>query len=121
MYGFFESCSYSGFLTFNRVTLDRINDFPDLNNIPVHARNKDKYLIIGNGLNGDPIAVNITNLNTGYLFHDILFENEVTDMDQLFVDMRCPPEEFLYNAVFLNQYPVDAYQSEEYLKNNSPD
>ncbi len=120
LYDFFEKNSYSNFITFKKVIFDKVNTFQRNNKeILNHEKYRKKYLIIGNGLNGDPIAVNLMSLHVGFIFHDILFEDENADVDEIFVDMKSTISEFYYNSIFRDKFPVDAYQAEEYIKNVS--
>jgi hypothetical protein len=117
-YTFFEKHSFSNFIQFNNIIYDKVNDFIDINTEVLRFEDRKRYLIIGHGLNGDPIAINMETLSIGFIFHDILFEDKNTNIDEIFMGMNYSIEDFYYNAIFENNFPCDAYEAKVYHKNS---
>ena len=113
---FLSKYSFTTFIEFNKVSFDKVNNLPDFNSEPENKNCiENGYLIIGSGLNGDLIVTNIKNMNVGFVFHDELWENPKVDFNRILIDMKCKIDEFYYNSIFKENYPVDAYQAEEYF------
>ena len=67
------------------------------------------YLIIGAGLNGDPIVLSIKSETVGYVSHDELWEDdEDTDFDEMLSMTNLNLFDFYKNA-FNDDFPVDSY------------
>jgi hypothetical protein len=112
-YGFFEKNSFSNDIKFNKIIYYKVNNFVDINTEMLKFEDRTQYLIIGCGLNGDPIAINLKTLKIGFIFHDILFENINTNIDKIFIGMNYSIEEVYYNAIFESNFPRDAYEAED--------
>jgi hypothetical protein len=113
---FFAQFSFDRPIQLGHVDFDQVNDFEAYNLDEVnHYCIKAGLLIIGRGLNGDPIVVDVSTLEVGFVFHDRLYEEEVSPREVL-VNMNCSIGEFYLHSVQLEDYPVDAYQAEEYMK-----
>ena len=117
-YNFFDKYSFSNDIKFNKIIYDKVNNFADVNIEMLKFEDRTQYLIIGQGLNGDPIAINLKTLTIGFIFHDILFENINTNIDKIFIRMNYSIEEIYYNAIFENNFPCDAYEAEIYNRNS---
>ena len=74
------------------------------------------YLIIGSGLNGDLLCVNIENGKVGYAFHDDLWDNCYDDFDDIYIELPCYLDEFLDIAFNNEDYPFDGYKAEDFVK-----
>ncbi|TXK83452.1 hypothetical protein FU659_13765 [Paenibacillus sp. N3.4] len=72
-------------------------------------------LIIGSGLNGDMIVLDLDNLQIGYVFHDELWENDSISSREILICMNCSFGEFYNNSLTIDGYPVDGFQAERYL------
>ena len=76
------------------------------------------YLIIGNGLNGDWLCVNIKSGKVGYAFHDDLLEG-FDDFDDIYIELPCYLDEFLDMAFTRDDYPFDGYMAEDFMKSTA--
>ena len=74
------------------------------------------YLIIGDGLNGDLLCINIENGKVGYAFHDDLWENSYDDFDDIYIELPYYLEEFLDMAFNKEDYPFDGYTAEDFVQ-----
>ncbi|RSK44733.1 hypothetical protein [Hymenobacter perfusus] len=72
-------------------------------------------LLVGSGLNGDPIALDIRDSQVGYLFHDYFWEEEAEDPRKFFIKLNCTLGQFFWNTQFVEDYPVDAYAAAAYM------
>jgi len=72
-------------------------------------------LIIGCGLNGDPVVVDLQTLTTGFVFHDELWENTSIKARSAHIDTGLSVGQFYYNsATQMDTFPVDGYSAEEF-------
>lgn len=74
LFSFFETQSYDGALVIGRLTFNRVNDLADehLDDLNVRCL-RDGLLIIGDGLNGDPLVVDLqSDFLMGFLDHNEL-------------------------------------------------
>ena len=113
----FIDYSFNQSVKIGRIYFDRVNDFEkhNLDEMSIKCI-EDALLIIGSGLNGDPVVVDLRNLLVGYVSHDELWDDEETvEAREVLVSMNCRIEDFYLNAVQTENYPVDAYQAEEYM------
>ena len=79
---------------------------------------KESLLIIGSGLNGDPIVVDLKTLSTGFLFHDELWEHDYVNVREIYVDTKLSVGQFFFNASKeIDTFPVDAYEAAEIFRN----
>jgi len=117
---FFNEFSYSQPIRFNNVYFNYVNEIAS-NNLEDEnqACINNGLIIIGSGLNGDPIVLDLTTLTVGYVFHDELWEQESDDYnpkEHSFIDLKCSIGAFYLNIVTIDNYPVDAHQAEEFIK-----
>ena len=113
---FLKAFSFDRTIKFNKNSLYRINDIPEENSdFPNEKCIQAGLLILGYGLNGDYIVLNIEALTVGYVFHDELYENEETDIRDIFIDMKCTLGKFFLNSLEVQGYPIDGYQAETYM------
>ncbi|MCP8970103.1 hypothetical protein [Ectobacillus ponti] len=75
----------------------------------------DGLLIVGSGLNGDAIVVDVNNEEVGYVFHDELWEDEAVRPREIFISLACSIAEFYYHSLTMDGYPVDGRDAEEFL------
>jgi hypothetical protein len=117
---FFKTFSFREEIEFENVYFNCVNRIRNEN---LEKENNEIYknhlLIIGSGLNGDPIVLNTKTLNVGYVFHDILWENEIIeDLREIYIDMKLSIGSFFYKSVTEEDFPVDAYEAQDYIKQN---
>lgn len=115
---FFKAYSFRGEIEFGNVYFNCVNRIRTEN---LEEENKEIYknhlLIIGSGLNGDPIVLNTKTLNVGYIFHDILWEEEnIEDLNKIYIDLKMSIGTFFYKSITEKDFPIDAYQAEDYIK-----
>lgn len=115
---FFKTFSFREEIDFGSIYFNCVNGIRIEN---LEEENKEIYkkdlLIIGSGANGDPIVVNTKTLNVGYIFHDILWEEEnIEDLNKVYIDLKMSIGTFFYKSVTEEDFPIDAYQAEDYIK-----
>ncbi|WP_026565638.1 DUF1157 domain-containing protein [Bacillus sp. UNC41MFS5] len=70
---FLKEFSFRENIKFKHVYFNNVNEMPENNLYEEHKRCIDNGLfIIGSGLNGDPIVIDLNTRNIGYVFHDEL-------------------------------------------------
>ena len=79
-----------------------------------HCALRTGLLLIGSGLNGDPIVLDLREYHVGFLSHDCFWEQEEEDPRNFFISMHCSVGQFFLNAVTTDGYPVDAYEAAAY-------
>jgi hypothetical protein len=78
---------------------------------------KQDLLIIGSGMNGDPIVLNTKTMKVGFVFHDKLWENEtIENLQEMYIDMNMSIGQFFYKSTTEEDFPIDAYDAEEYTQ-----
>ncbi|SCX93388.1 hypothetical protein SAMN02927916_0822 [Flavobacterium anhuiense] len=115
---FFKTFSFREEIEFGNVYFNCVNRIRTEN---LEEENKEIYknhlLIIGSGLNGDPIVLNTKTLNVGYIFHDILWEEDnIEDLNKIYIDLKMSVGTFFYKSISKEDFPVDAYEAEDYIK-----
>lgn len=115
---FFKTFSFREEIDFGSIYFNCVNRIRIEN---LEEENKEIYkkdlLIIGSGANGDPIFVNIKTQNVGYIFHDILWEEEnIEDLNKVYIDLKMSIGTFFYKSITEEDFPIDAYQAEDYIK-----
>ncbi|WP_324023492.1 hypothetical protein QSV08_11625 [Maribacter sp. BPC-D8] len=116
---FLKEFSFMQGIDFDGIYFSRVNDMRSEN---LEEINKEifKYnlLIVGAGMNGDPIVLNFKTMKMGYVFHDELWEGDtIEDLDAIFIDLGLSLGEFYYKKVTEENFPIDAYEAEEYMNN----
>jgi hypothetical protein len=113
---FFETHSYDRTLRFRHNSFYRINDIPEENSdFPNEKCIKAYLLIIGYGLNGDYIVLNLKTSTVGYIFHDELYENEDIDIVDIYLDMKINLGYIFYQSINSEDFPVDGLQAERFM------
>jgi hypothetical protein len=115
---FFKTFSFRreiefGSIYFNCVNRIRVENLEDENK-EIYKRD---LIIIGSGANGYPIVLNTKTLNVGYIFHDILWEEEnIEDLNKVNIDLKMSIGTFFYKSLTEEDFPIDAYEAEDYIK-----
>lgn len=86
------------------TTLYNINDLVEHQH---PACNKNDLLVIGNGLNGDLLTVNLKNSCIGYVFHDDLWEESYLSIEDIYCELPFDIESFLKMVLEGKTYPMD--------------
>jgi hypothetical protein len=113
----FKEFSYAGTVQFNHIKFDSVNEMPENNLYEEHKRCIDNGLfIIGHGLNGDLIVLDLNTNEIGYVFHDELWEDEEINPREIHISLECSLPEFYFNSVTIDNYPVDGTEAERYME-----
>lgn len=72
-------------------------------------------LIIGFGLNGDFLTVNLQNNHVGYLFHDDLWEGTYESLEEIYCEMPFEIDAFIKMALEDETYPIDGTDAENFV------
>jgi hypothetical protein len=71
-------------------------------------------LIIGSGLNGDPVAFDTQTWTLGFIFHEKLWEDSSIKARSVHIDTGLSVGQFYFNAATqIDSFPVDGYDAEE--------
>lgn len=115
---FIEEFSFTESIKINYVYLDCANEIAGNNLYEENKRCIDNgLLIVGSGLNGDAIVVDLNNEEVGYVFHDELWEDEKVSPRDIFISLECNVSEFYHNSLTIEDYPVDGIDAEELINN----
>lgn len=112
---FFERHSYVSWVQIGSVSFNSVSELVRENVDPQnHAVYKSRLLIIGSGLNGDPIVVNTESGKAGYLCHDELWDSdENPEIASMHCELPYPLGEFYLRAATSEDFPVDYYEALE--------
>lgn len=77
---------------------------------------KNNLLVIGSGLNGDLLTINLKNCHIGYIFHDDLWEENYDKIEDIYCELPFGIETFLHMAFEDDSYPIDGTMAEEMNK-----
>ena len=77
---------------------------------------ENNLLVIGYGLNGDLLTLNLCNSKVGYVFHDELLQESFELLDDIYVEMSFRIEEFIEMAIENKNYPIDGTMAEKMVK-----
>ena len=106
---------FSSHAQFGSVSFSDVNRIPELNDQIENKQLKENGLLqIGDGLNGDPIVVNLQTETVGYVSHDVLWEGTSIDIDEIYCDLGLSVAEFFLAAATERGFPVDFYQANDF-------
>ncbi|RZJ58970.1 MAG: hypothetical protein EOO58_04495 [Hymenobacter sp.] len=72
-------------------------------------------LLVGSGLSGDMVALDLLDYQAGILFHDYFWEKLEEDPRKCLIKMNCSLGQFYWNSAFIEDYPIDAYEAAAYM------
>jgi len=72
--------------------------------------------VIGSGLNGDLLTINVKNLKVGYISHDDLEEENYGSIEDIYIELPLSIDEFLEKAIATVDYPFDGTRAEIYVE-----
>jgi hypothetical protein len=106
-----EACSVSSFIRVGRLTLYPFSALPKENAKPNHFALRNGFLVIGAGLNGDPIAVELSNAQVAFLSHDVLwgFDPDCMYFEECVARSTLDIDTFWDRALTDQDFPVDFY------------
>ena len=76
---------------------------------------KANLLLVGSGINGDIVALDLNDYQVGILFHDYFWGDEEEDPRKFLIKMNCSLGEFYFNSSTIPDYPIDAYEAAAYM------
>ncbi|MGI4738288.1 MAG: hypothetical protein ACRYG7_24225 [Janthinobacterium lividum] len=77
-----------------------------------------KLLLVGSGLSGDVVTLDLLDYQAGILFHDYFWEKPEEDPRKYLIKMDCSLGQFYWNSAFVKGYPIDAYEAAAFM--NAP-
>jgi len=108
-----SSCSTCSHIKINQIYLNKFNDLIEENSDEQNELCLENgFLIIGSGLNGDPIVISIETKKIGYVCHDELWEDEECNFEDIVYVTRLNLSEF-YESAQEKGFPVDIHDAEE--------
>jgi len=118
---FFKEFSFREEIDFNGNSFRCVNRIRTENMDEINKEiYKSDLLIIGSGMNGDPIVLNTRTMTIGYIFHDQLWESETAEeVHSMYIDLNLSLGDFFYKSVIEEDFPIDAYSAEEYLEDQN--
>jgi len=72
-------------------------------------------LLVGSGLSGDMVVIDLLDYQAGILFHDYFWEEPIQDPRKYLIKMECSLGQFYWNSVSVENYPIDAYEAAAYM------
>jgi|GEM_PF-3087063 len=72
-------------------------------------------LLVGSGLSGDIVTLDLLDYQIGILFHDYFWEKPEDNPRQYLIKMNCSLGQFYWNSAFIEGYPIDAYEAAAYM------
>ena len=112
MVGFLSKYSFSSFVQFGCASFSCPNEIRSINT-ETQILIQNGLLIVGSGLNGDPIVVDSIDGYVGYVSHDVLWEGEEFEIVDIFAKMNETIGSFFKNALCNPEFPVDFYEARE--------
>ena len=101
-------------LSVGQLTFAKVNDIPGENEEEQNrACIENGFLIIGHGLNGDPIAVEWARHKVSFISHDDLWEEDYDDFEECVVRTPLELVDFWKRAGAEPDFPVDCFDAEE--------
>ena len=106
-----KACSIPSSIRVGRLTLYPFSALPKQNAKPNHHALRNGFLVIGNGLNGDPIAVELSNAEVAFLSHELLWglDPECTRFEECVARSKLDIDTFWTRALAWDDFPVDFY------------
>lgn len=92
------------------TTLYSVNDLMDRQEV---VCSKNNLLVIGSGLNEDLLTINLENNHVGYIFHDDLWEENYSSIEDIYRELPFEIAIFLKMVFETETYPIDGTMAEE--------
>lgn len=107
-------CAYAGSIRIGPVWLSPLAEF-DLENEEEEnaACQENGFLIVGSGLNGDPIAVELSSGLLAFVSHDLLWEEAYDEFEECVVRTPLSFHDFWVQAYESADFPRDSYDAKE--------
>jgi hypothetical protein len=98
-----------------RVGLLRLSRLAELDRENTEAVNapciQHGFLIVGSGLNGDPIAIDLRTGTMAFVSHDALWEEDYQDFNEVVFSTPLSFDEFWVGAYLDPKFPRDSYDA----------
>jgi hypothetical protein len=108
-----DECAYAGSIRIGRLWLSPLAELDIENSEEENAPCIEHgFLIVGSGLNGDPIAVELATGRIAFLSHDLLWERAYEDFEECGVRTPLGLHEFWAQAAATPDFPVDSDDAE---------
>jgi hypothetical protein len=109
-----DACAYAGPIRIGPVSLSRLAEL-DLENSDEEnaACLRNGFLIVGSGLNGDPVALELVSGRMAFISHDLLWERMYEDFEECVVRTPLTFDDFWLNASQVRDFPRDSYDAEK--------
>ncbi|MEH7110082.1 hypothetical protein, partial [Bacillus sp. JJ1764] len=76
-------------IKFKQVYFNIVNEIPENNLYEEYKRCIDNgFFIIGSGLNGDSIVIDLNTRNIGYVFHDEVWEDGDVNPKEIYISLE---------------------------------
>ncbi len=109
-----DECAHAGPIRIGPVSLSRLAELDKDNQDEAHATCIERgFLIVGSGLNGDAIAVDLASGTMAFVSHDILWEKAYDDFEECVVRTPMTFHEFWHEAFSSPNFPRDSRDAEE--------
>jgi hypothetical protein len=110
--GTLDECAYAGAIRIGRLWLSPLVEIDLENQEEENAPCMEHgLLIVGSGLNGDPIGLEISSGRMAFVSHDLLWERDYGDFEECVVRSPLGFHEFWSAAVDDPGFPVDSYDA----------
>src|SRR5688572_7557940 len=94
-----DECAYAGPIRIGVVSLSRLAELDRDNADDANAEClRHGFLIVGSGLNGDPLALELTSGRMAFISHDLLWEQSYSDFSECVVRTPLGFHEFWLEA-----------------------
>jgi len=111
---YFSEHAYSRAIKYGKVTLHSAHELKSVNKETENQRLISRgLLVIGSGLNGDPIILCLKSGKVGFVSHDELWENEDNSIEDIYIFVSDTLGTFFNSATKNGGFPVDYYQAIE--------
>jgi hypothetical protein len=109
-----EACAYAGPIRIGPAWLSRVAEIDRENTEEENAAcMAGGFLIVGSGLNGDPIAFELSSRKMAFISHDILWERSYDNFEECVVRTPLGFDEFWAEAAASPDFPRDSYDAEK--------
>jgi hypothetical protein len=109
-----EACAYAGPIQIGPITLSQLAEL-DLENEYEENANciRHGFLILGNGLNGDFVALELASGRMAFIAHDDLWEGSYRDFEECVVRTPLGFDDFWLQAHLEAGFPCDCHDAKE--------
>jgi hypothetical protein len=106
-------CAYEGPIRIGPISLSRLATLEADNSEENAAPIDHGFLLVGYGVNGDPVAVELRTGRMAFISHDELWEGSYGDFEECIVRTSLGFHEFWAAALTSSDFPRDALDAEK--------